>query len=164
MKNKWVYRGLWLIVLAIAAVIFMFSAQNAVESNHTSSTVLKWIMPILEPGYHDLSPSEQLQLLQKHQKLVRKSAHFIEYTMLGAALFWVIRIHSPARRILSSWLIGTIYAGTDEWHQYLVGSRTAMWQDVCLDSAGVITGILLSFLVFLIYHCLKRKKASTGKR
>ena len=39
------------------------------------------------------------------------------------------------------WLTGTLYAVTDEIHQYFVPGRSCEFRDICIDSAGVLCGI-----------------------
>lgn len=48
-----------------------------------------------------------------------------------------------------AWGAGTLYAVTDEFHQYFVPGRCCDWKDMCIDSAGVATGCLLCLLVVL---------------
>lgn len=42
-----------------------------------------------------------------------------------------------------SWLLGTIYAITDEIHQYFVPGRACSTFDILIDSAGVACGMIL---------------------
>lgn len=51
---------------------------------------------------------------------------------------------------LVSWIICTLYAGTDEFHQYFVPGRACSLRDVCIDSAGAILGVLI-----MLYHSRK---------
>ena len=88
--------------------------------------------------------------------LIRKCAHFTEYMFLGISLFLTIGEHLASSAILSrpvfliAWGIGTFYALTDEIHQFFTPGRSCELRDMCIDSAGVLTGILLI--------CLIRKK------
>lgn len=51
-------------------------------------------------------------------------------------------------KVIMSFFIGVTYAITDEIHQYFTPGRNASIVDVCIDSAGVLTGIFI--LVILI--------------
>lgn len=51
---------------------------------------------------------------------------------------------------LVSWIICTLYAGTDELHQYFVPGRACSLRDVCIDSAGALLGVLI-----MLYHSRK---------
>ena len=46
-------------------------------------------------------------------------------------------------RIVLPWVIGTIYAVSDEVHQLFVEGRSCEVRDMLLDSAGVAAGVLL---------------------
>ncbi len=89
--------------------------------------------------------------------LVRKAAHFVIYMILGVCLLLNVRDFcrsagrtkgsAGAKRALLAWVIGTVYAATDEIHQLLVPGRNGQFYDVCLDSVGVICGVLLAAAV-----------------
>ena len=44
---------------------------------------------------------------------------------------------------LFPWIIATVYAVTDEIHQYHVSGRYGTWSDVLIDSCGAVAGILI---------------------
>ena len=46
-------------------------------------------------------------------------------------------------RIVLPWVIGTVYAVSDEVHQLFVEGRSCEVRDMLLDSAGVAAGVLL---------------------
>lgn len=90
--------------------------------------------------------------------LLRKAAHFSVFFVLGALL-----VKAVARLRLSAWLIllfAWVLANTvavyDEFHQSLTPERTALVQDVVLDSVGALCGILIIGGVYLVFR--KRKK------
>ena len=47
------------------------------------------------------------------------------------------------QRIVLPWVIGTVYAVSDEVHQLFVEGRSCEVRDMLLDSAGVAAGVLL---------------------
>ena len=51
-----------------------------------------------------------------------------------------------------AWVVGTLYAASDEIHQLFVPGRSGQLRDVLLDSAGVAAGILLAWAVGLLYQ------------
>jgi VanZ family protein len=72
--------------------------------------------------------------------LVRKTAHFVEFFVLGMLLTRALcggavkfRPQSAALVIL----LGVIYAMTDEYHQVFIDSRLASSRDVLLDVSGL---------------------------
>ena len=66
---------------------------------------------------------------------VKKKAH-----LLGAALAFC-----------------SIYAVTDELHQYFVPGRSCQVKDVMIDSSGALTGICLCMLACFVLKKLKDK-------
>ena len=156
MKKKWVIRLLWLLVLAVAAIIFWFSSQNGEDSTNTSSGFISFLLRLLVPGFEDKTNKEKKLILSQLHFYVRKGAHFTEYAMLGASLRLLFHVLNLRRPILWAWIAGTLYACTDELHQMRVDSRIAMWQDVGIDSAGVLVGALL--VTLWLWHRRKRKR------
>jgi VanZ family protein len=67
--------------------------------------------------------------------LLRKAAHMTEYAILGALLLRALD------RVVPAFVIGTLYAVTDEIHQHFVRGRYASPVDVLIDAAGVAIGI-----------------------
>ncbi len=67
--------------------------------------------------------------------------------------------------ILFSWLFGTLYAVTDEIHQLFIQGRSCEFRDVCIDSLGVLTGIIVALTISKIYVNIKNKlsKERTSK-
>lgn len=96
--------------------------------------------------------------------IVRKAAHFTEFTVLGiclAANFYDFKSRNELTKkdeslaklaivrhpLLAAWIAGTLYAGTDELHQLFVEGRSSEFRDVCIDSAGVVLGIAIVAIV-----------------
>lgn len=96
--------------------------------------------------------------------IVRKSAHFLEYCLLGASVFSVISVFSPRKSLFGyllsgflSWLGGSFYAVTDEIHQRFVSGRSGELRDVFIDAAGVCAGILIFMLIDLMVRYFGEK-------
>ncbi len=144
----------WTLVAAVAVMIFLFSAQNGEISSQTSEGVVQWLLQTFYPDFESLSEPEKTTLIESWHFAVRKVAHFTEFALLGISvrlLFYLLLRRHPS---LWAWIAGTLYACTDELHQTLVGDRAGMWQDVCIDSAGVLFGVLAALL--LLYFRKKR--------
>lgn len=152
---------LWLAVLATAGMIFWFSAQNGAASGQLSGGITEKVVEVVEPDYDSLPEPEQQTLFDAVQFAVRKSAHFSEYALLGFLLRLLCASYALRRGGLVAWLCGTGYAATDELHQWFVAARSAMWQDVCLDSSGVLAGVLLATgILALIAYRRNRRRTS----
>ncbi len=85
--------------------------------------------------------------------LLRKIAHFTEFTLLGLCLSWLFGM----LRKNKAWpfLCGAAAACIDETIQRFVPDRGPSLRDVGIDTCGVIMGILLLHLGYLI---IKRKQ------
>ena len=119
--------------------------------------VLAWMRIILrrlgQPGL-----AEHLTM-----HIVRKLAHFCEYTLEGFLLMLCMRVYSrhPLRHITVPMLGGVLTALTDETIQLFSEGRSSQVTDVWLDSAGVLAGILVAIVLLLacegLYYHIKRR-------
>lgn len=120
--------------ILMMVIIFMFSNQVGVESQHTSDTALKIFqnVPLLNWVFTIIP--------------IRKVAHMFVFFMLGlnTTLFM-----STFDKIILGPFIAVLYAIFDETHQLFVSSRSGSPIDVLIDS----TGIIISF--FLVYFGTK---------
>lgn len=83
--------------------------------------------------------------------LIRKSAHFFGYGIVGVLLylfFRKMRWHFP-----SYWAVATVFviASLDEIRQRYTPGRTGIFDDVVIDTAGAITCIFLTKLILLLF-------------
>lgn len=148
--NPWLRLILWFTTIGIAAMIFGFSAQDGDTSNATSDPLTYSVIRATYPDFDNRPTTEQKSIYGFASMLVRKGAHFAVYTLLGLSIRLLLATYLSRYHSRSAWLLGTVYAATDELHQWLNGSRTAMWQDVALDSAGVLAGVILAIAVITL--------------
>ena len=95
------------------------------------------------------------------KSFVRKTAHFFMFCGLGFLAVCTIRSYygRPHIRVYASaWLFCIFCAVCDEFHQLFVPGRGAQLSDVCLDSAGALTGVAIAFLVLLLRKGLQKRK------
>lgn len=95
------------------------------------------------------------------KSFVRKTAHFFMFCGLGIFVLCTIRSYygRPHIRVYASaWLFCIFCAVCDEFHQLFVPGRGAQLSDVCLDSAGALTGVAIAFLVLLLRKGLQKRK------
>lgn len=86
--------------------------------------------------------------------LLRKLAHFSEFAVLAVCLGWLygmLRSKQP-EQILLTVITGFLVACADETIQRFVPGRNGCITDVGIDTAGVITGIVLFSIGYLIYN------------
>ena len=142
----------------VAAAIFGFSAQSKDDSVGVSTRLARAVIEVVDPAFHQRPAQEQENVISFVDKLLRKFAHFLEYAALGfflRLLAGCFRLRPPTRL---SWLMGTLYACTDEIHQMFSPERTAQWQDVLLDSAGVLAGITVAYALLVLAGRWQKRK------
>ena len=139
-----------LVTVIIMIFIFVQSALPSDLSQQESGVIVSFLSNFL------WTDSELLSFV------VRKCAHFAEYTLLGWSLALTaadylerLRGAQPGgsnrakpgdlrgAQLMAPWLIGTAYAVTDEIHQYFVPGRSCEIRDVVIDSCGVLVGALI---------------------
>jgi hypothetical protein len=73
--------------------------------------------------------------------VLRKTAHFAEYAILGALLARAL-YNATATWAWLAWVAGAVYAASDEFHQHFVPGREGSPLDVAIDAVGVAVGVL----------------------
>jgi VanZ family protein len=80
-------------------------------------------------------------------KLMRKSAHFIAYLVLGFLVSHAMKNEDSTatawKRRGTSLLLCVAYAISDEFHQVFVPGRGPLLKDVLIDGSGAALGVLL---------------------
>lgn len=135
----------WYPTLIMALIIFILSSAPALDSNKQSGLIINAITFL----FPDLKNVSFLVTI------VRKTAHFIEYTILGFLTARSMRL-SGARHSITSIIACAFYASTDEIHQSFVPGRSAEPKDVALDTLGASFGIF-------IYWLITRKKFTSSR-
>jgi len=128
------------IISGISAVIcmiliFLFSSDNAEESNEKSGFFVELLMNL--PGTF----GDNLSFI------VRKTAHFTIYAVLGFLVSGIFR----ERKNFYALSVCFLYACTDEIHQYFVPGRACRFTDVIIDTAGAFCGIIIFALLCRIF-------------
>ena len=148
-----------LAVLAVAVMIFLFSAQDADASGKTSGTVSEWLLRLLHPELEQLPGAEQRELRMQMQLYVRKAAHFSEFALLGMTLRLLLEWLRVRWKKSVSWAAGTLYAATDEIHQLFVSGRSCQTLDMAIDSLGVLTGVFVMVGLIRLFRSKKEDGA-----
>lgn len=143
-----------IIVILCMVIIFSFSTDTGAESNKKSDGVIISICKTFIK--HDLSTKEKEKYINKYVKLVRKSAHFLIYLILGISIISLIKEYQiiNSKALLIAITISFLYACSDEIHQLFVNGRTGKIIDVLIDTLGSIVGV---YLYYYIYK-FRRKK------
>lgn len=141
---------LWGCTIAVAAAIFGFSAQAGPDSSAASNALAEVVIRVIDPDFEEMPVVEQAGVFDFVKKLVRKGAHFTEFAALGFFIRLLVSSYGLRCPTRLSWLAGTLYACTDEIHQLFVSSRACMWQDVLLDSCGVLAGVAAAYAALVL--------------
>ena len=138
-------------VLLVMVMIFCFSAQNGQQSGQLSGRLTRFVLGLIVPNFDSWTAETQDAVCRTVGLVVRKLGHFTEFFLLGLTL--MLHINAIGKKVtlklpwLIAWGIGTLYAISDELHQGFVGGRYPAVMDVCIDSSGVIVGVLIMLLV-----------------
>ena len=170
-KRKTIRIILSVIILLTVIVIWGHSFMTPEMSTEESS----FVKEIVEAVVQSVSNNETFTV---PEIVIRKSAHFFEYAVLGLELAILISMNKKTKflteerinpnydsqkkegffqslpsRYVTSFMIALIVASVDETIQYFTGRYSSIW-DVMLD----MTGASFSILIFLLIRSLIHKK------
>ena len=142
------------IILIILWMILVFYLSNQVsdDSKRLSGGFTRKVLQVLH-----ILDGKTIEEQGAIENTFRKLAHFCLYTLGGILILSHINLYkiTDKKKVFISWILGTIYAISDEIHQLFVPGRSGEIRDVCLDSLGLVTGIIL-LLIFLKF--IERRK------
>ena len=145
------------------AVIFFFSSQDGEKNNNISMAVTERISRIIFDNLDIQSNDVQYYVIHNMHIIIRKTAHFALYGILGAVTY--IAAHSlkeDFRKCFAASLgFPLIYAAADEIHQIFTDGRTARLFDVFIDELGAAAG---SVTAFAVIACIDYLKQNNGIR
>ena len=138
--------------ICLLGCVLLFIWGNSLLPATVSAAISGWLHSILTaffPGNGNGSGGDGL---------LRKLAHFTEFALLGAVLFRLLR--NREERMTAAWLLslgcGFFTACVDELLQHFSPGRAPQFGDVCIDTAGVLTGTLL----YLAAHFICKSKTN----
>ena len=139
-QRAWRYAPLLLFILLI-----YFNSTGVMSASSTG----RILRPLLSFLFGELTDAQYGFV----QSVVRKTAHFTQYAVLG----WLsARAFSTSSReilrrnwFIISLLLVAVIATFDEYHQSLVSSRTGSVYDVLIDITGGTTALILVLAVRL---------------
>lgn len=170
LQKPWIRYLSTALVLVIMITIFIFSSQQQEQSEGLSFPIgdAMW-----ESGFFEFDlfnpiresyEADNVPFILFVQRLVRKLAHVFIFTVLGFCLRICLESWFGGRKekqhlLLFSFLIGCVYAISDEVHQLMVPGRSGSVQDILLDCGGIILGVLIAAGII----CLVRKKQAKAQ-
>lgn len=131
------------VLLLILNLVFIWG--NSLLPADKSQSISDWILELL-PMFSE----ETVQ--QEESYLIRKTAHFAEFTVLGLLLSWLTALLK--RKWWLPLSLGVAVACLDETIQMFVPDRGPGLLDVGIDSCGVLMGMFLLYTA----HVLRRKR------
>ena len=143
-KRLWLCAGLILFNIA-------FIWGNSLLTAELSRALSGWVRNILS----FLFSSDGSEVAGGGDHLLRKLAHFTEFTCLGLLLSWLVRMLRPKswEYYLMPLVGGCMVACVDELIQNFVPGRGPGILDVGIDTLGVTLGIVL----ITVYTSIKSK-------
>ena len=167
-KKKIILRITTLILALLwMRVIFGFSSQPASVSMTTSEDVSSAFVRIADFFSSSKLTDEQVKaraLVIDHA--VRKAAHGTEYAVLAVLWLLQLSLHDcfEKRKYWITQIICSMYAVTDEIHQFWSAGRTPQFKDVCIDSAGACIALLIAWGVTVCIISSSNRRRSAEKQ
>ena len=157
------YKDKVLIVLAIIwmGVIFMFSAQVSDESKSSSNKVTSAVVnTVISIKKENISEEKRQKIIEDKTFIVRKSAHFTEYFILGLILILYLQTKEKLapKYIILAIIFCVLYATSDEIHQLFVDGRSCKIMDILIDTCGSSLAILGFTSIYKLTTNLKKQK------
>lgn len=131
---------LWWVPVAVW-VVFVWS--RSLFAGPASDAQSLSVVALLGPAFSSVGVTD----VSVMNHVVRKTAHFLEYAVLGVLLSRTIVRPVRAPRACARLALGALVAGVDETIQRFVPLRASSAADVVLDSAGVAFGLALGLVV-----------------
>lgn len=135
-------------------IIFLFSNQTADKSSGTSDKVTECIITfVTKITKKDITYEQRTIIINNTSFLVRKTAHFVIYFILGIIAYLTFISYNLSKPLIYSIVFCFIYACSDEFHQLFLDGRTFKLMDILIDTSGIIIG---SNFIYLIKKQLKK--------
>lgn len=157
------YKDKVLIILTIIwmGVIFMFSAQVSDESKSSSNKVTSAVVnTVISIKKENISEEKRQKIIEDKTFIVRKSAHFTEYFILGLILILYLQTKEKlaTKYVILAIIFCVLYATSDEIHQLFVDGRSCKIMDILIDTCGSSLAILGFTSIYKITTNLKKQK------
>ena len=143
---KWILTAL---LIVWCAVIWQFSAAPGGASENTSSQVQDFCNEVLDRAGVDFDVTS---------KMIRKTAHFLEFFVLGVLAAGCLLAHGFRHWHLLAPLVFVPVAVIDECIQIFVPGRGPHILDVLLDCTGGVCGAAAVFALILTILYIKDKR------
>ncbi len=139
------FASYWLIILLWMGLIFGASGDSMsfVHTARIIGPIVRWFWP-------EVTGPQIWQIVL----VVRKTAHVLEYAVLGLLVWRALRHFRDPESPSWDWLVALqavlivmVYATTDEIHQCFVPSRQGSQFDVFLDTSGAVLALFFLWII-----------------
>ena len=154
--NKKASKRFTMIIFALTAAVILFAFIHSSMPDYISDEESQGVLDFIIGFFRLVGISAELS-----DHIVRKLAHFTEFTALGMLLTscaYCFDRFKPYQFITQIMLSGLLTAVIDETIQLNVVGRSGQITDVLLDFSGVITGTVVMLVFYKIYIQLRMKK------
>lgn len=131
---KLIFVILWMLL------IFSFSNQKSIDSSKLSDGLIVKVANVFID--EELSIEKQDEILEKYTTIVRKTAHFVIYLILGILVINLFIEYDIKHLLLISLLVCLLYSISDEFHQLFIDGRSGEIRDIIIDTIGSLIGII----------------------
>ncbi|MCC8139316.1 MAG: VanZ family protein [Lachnospiraceae bacterium] len=154
--------------ICMMCLIFSFSSQDGITSAGLSYQVSEIIVDCANEAFEmNWSETEVSLYIEKIHPYVRKLAHVTEYFLLAVSVSFPLYVYG-VRGLWLPLLAGGFcvgFAALDEYHQSFVAGRGPSVRDVCIDSIGILIGVLgVQFVCFVFRKTVFRPLAKKKRR
>ncbi|MCL2255017.1 MAG: VanZ family protein [Lachnospiraceae bacterium] len=148
-----------IILITVYAHALNFSAKPAEISVQQSVSVSENVITIFERIF-GLTITLSENQFADFEKAIRKTAHFLEYALIGLLLYLIPLIwnQKSIKTAALSFLIVVFLAAIDETLQLFIPGRAGLITDVVIDSFGCLTGMLI---IKFIYEKIVSRNSKT---
>ncbi|EXJ22781.1 hypothetical protein ADIAL_1803 [Alkalibacterium sp. AK22] len=149
--------NLFLLMAFVVMGILYYSSSMSYQDQSIQSNLQRWLANeplrgLLEGVRFTYAGSEVSIEASSYigfiEFFIRKAAHFISYFFLG--LFWFLGLRNRMDNVYLTLLISVMlsagYASFDELRQSFNPDRSALMEDVVLDTAGAIAGSVIALV------------------
>jgi VanZ family protein len=128
------------LLLCWLGLIFYLSSQTGESSGGLSSGIMDFLIASIQSIFKTIEINKEFV-----HTLIRKSAHFSAYAVLGILAYrvFVTQKRVDKKQVFYLLIFCILYAISDEVHQAFVPGRGPAAFDVFIDTLGSVTGIYL---------------------
>lgn len=144
-----------ILVILWMTLIFCFSNQKADDSSKLSDGLIVKVASIFVDK--NLSTKDKEIILERYTTVVRKTAHFSIYLILGILVISLLLEYNIKYIILVSLITCLLYSISDEVHQLFIEGRSGEVRDVLIDTTGSLVGISAYYFISKKYKIVNKK-------